>query len=272
MVSHAINAPLAKAPAIKVAVWYSSTTEIKEGAAVCYNWDYGTDIDYEGRRFNEVENPTTLNAQYFAGVAAKYYPAQPNGQLIQINLPGSVCNILCGVDTVRGTGILTFDVTAAYIGQFRYAGLAGAGSAIPMQTTTFDTNPHTVIAKLQVGAESGGVEVVPLVDNGAIGTLMIGGTTLVTGSTIGGGNCLYTLADGAAPGLRKKFGIITAVITTSDFVITVTSGAGPNVADVSLDSITFTNAVGPGDIIALSWDGAWFIQAKSEDEPTLVGA
>jgi hypothetical protein len=272
MGSEAINAPLAKAPTFSAWVWYSGTVLLKEGQAVCYNWNYGTATDREGQRFNEVETPTTLNAQFFAGVAARAYPAVSTGQFIEIFLPGSVCNILCGVDTVVGVGLLTFDVTAAYVGQFRYAGLAGDGSAIPVQTTTFDTNPHKVLAKLQVGQPSGGVEVVPLVDNNAIGTLMIGGTTLVTGSTIGAGNCTYTLADGTVPGIRKKFGVITANIVTSDLVITVTSGSTDDIDDVSLDTITFTNGVTFGSVITLSWDGGWMIQGKDKDEPTLHGA
>jgi len=276
MRSHATNAPLAVAPGFKTVVWYSSNAALLEGQAVCYNWNYATTpipvTDPSGRRFTEVETPTTLNAQYFAGVAACNYAAVSGGQLIEIYLPGSVCNILSGVSTTIGVGLLTFDVTAAYVGQFRYSGLAGEGSAIPVQTTTFDTNPHKVLAKLQTGPASGGVEVVPLVNNDAIGTLMIGGTTLVTGSTISGGNCTYVLADGTQTGLRKKFGVITAAITTSDLVITVSSGATDDVDDVSLDTITFNNSVGPDDIIALSWDGAWMIQGKSEDEPTTAGS
>jgi len=264
----AINAPLAKAPAFKATVWYSSTTVLKEGQAVCYNFDYGTAADYNGRRFNEVENPTTLNAQHFAGVAACDYTAAAGGQLIDIYLPGSVCNIYVAVSTVLNTGLLTFSVTAATIGQFLETGLPGEGSAVPQQTTTYVATAQKCMAKLQVGAASGGVEVVDIVDNDAIGTLMIGGTTLVTGATIGAGNCTYTLADGAAPGIRKKFGVITAEIATNDLVVTVSNGATDDIDDVVLATVTWAGAgTTIGQQITLEWDGAWLIKGRTKTTP-----
>jgi hypothetical protein len=258
-------------------VWYSSTTAIKEGAAVCFNFDYATTAlpvtSFSGRRFNEVENPTTLNAQHFAGVAACDYSAASTGQLIEIYTPGSVCNIRVAVSTVINTGILTFSVTAATIGQFIQAGLPGEGSAIPMQTTTYVATAQNCMAKLQVGAPSGGVEVVPIVDNGAIGTLMIGGTTLVTGATIGAGDCTYTLADGTAPGIRKLFRVITTEIATNDLVVTVTNGATDDIDDVSLDTVTWAGA---GTTIAqevtLEWAGAWILTGRTKDTPALAGS
>ncbi len=271
MRSHAINAPLAVAPGIKIAVWYSSNAALKEGQAVCYNWDYGTATEFNGRRFNEVETPTILNAQYFAGVAACDYAAISTGQFIDIYVPGSVCNILVAVNTVKGTGILTFDVTSGVAGQFIYTGLSGEGSAVPMQTTTYVATAQKCMAKLQLGEPSGGVEVVDIVDNSAIGTLMIGGTTLVTGAAIGAGDCTYILADGAAPGIRKKFGVITTEITTNDLVVTVTNGATDDIDDVVLATITWAGA---GTTIAqevtLEWAGAWLIKGRTKTTPAMA--
>lgn len=270
-----INSPIDKAAEISKWVWYSSNAAIKEGQAVCYNWDYGTATVREPRRYNEVETPTTLNAQHFAGVSAAAHSAKSGGQLIQIFVPGSICNVRLDKDTstVVGVGLLTFDVTSGYEGQYRYEGLAGEGSVVPLQTITADgTNTVVCLAKLQTGPPSGGVEVVALVDNDAIGTLMIGGTTLVTGSVIGTGNCTYTLANGTINELRKKFKVITAEVATNDFVITL-NGATDDIDDVSLDTVTFPDA-GTTLLteITLEWGGGWMVRTKSEDLPALHGA
>ena len=273
MRSEALNGPLGLAQGRKITVWYSTNAALKEGQAVCYNFDYGTATDSKRSRFSRVETPTTLNAQHFAGVASCDYAAVSNGQLIEIFLPGSICNIYVAVSTVLNTGILTFSVTAATVGQFIQAGLPGEGSAIPLQTTTYVATAQKCLAKLQVGAPSGGVEVVPIVDNDAIGTLMIGGTTLVTGATIGTGDCTYTLANGTAPGIRKKFGVITAEIATNDLVVTISNGATDDIDDVSLDTVTWAGA---GTTIAqevtLEWAGAWILTGRTKDTPALAGS
>ncbi len=270
-----INSPLNKAAEIIKVVWYSSDALLEQGEAVCYNFDYGTDATAsEKSRYNRVETPTTLNAQHFAGVASCKYAAKSGGQLIRICVPGSICNIRLGTanSTVLGVGLLTFDVTATFKGQFRYEGLVGEGSAVPLQTITSDGSTAMCLAKLQLGPPSGGVEVVPLVDNDAIGTLMIGGTTLVTGSVIGGGDCTYILADGTINGLLKKFKIITAEVATSDLVITVTSGSANDLADTSLDTVTFGDAETTLlSEVTLEWGGAWAVRTKTEDVPLLAG-
>jgi hypothetical protein len=121
------------------------------------------------------------------------------------------------------------------------------------------------------GPQSGGVEVVPLVDNAAIGTLMIGGTTLVTGSTIGTGNCTYTLADATIIGLRKKFKVITAEVTTSDFVITITNGRTPALADSALASVTFPDSgTTLNTEITLEWGGGWCFHSATKTLPALA--
>jgi hypothetical protein len=275
MRSGAINAPLAVANGRKATVWYSSTTVLKEGQAVCYNWDYATTAVpatlYDGSRLNRVENPTSLNAQFYAGVAACDYPAESGGQMIDIYLPGSLCNIYVAASTVIGVGMLTFSVDAATVGQWISAGLPGEGSAIPMQTTTYVATAQKCMALTMTGQPSGGVEVVPIVDNGAIGTLMIGGTTLVTGATIGAGDCTYTLADGTVPGIRKLFRVITAEIATNDLVVTVTNGATDDIDDTVLATVTWAGA---GTTIAqevtLEWAGAWLVKGRTKTTPALA--
>ena len=275
MTSFALNAPTKQAPTFSAWVWYENKVAgvgdaLKEGQAVCHNWDYGTATDFDARRFNHVELPTTLNAQYFAGVCARNYAADAGGQMIEIYLPGSVCNIYVAVTTVKGVGILTFDVTPAFAGQFRYAGLEGEGSAQPMQNTTYAAAAQKCMAKLQTGLPSGGVEVVDLVDDAAIGTLMLAGTTLITGSVIGTGNCIYTLADGTFTGQRKKFKIIDAEVQTSSLIITVTTGFEVFGAG-DLDTITWTDAaVTLGTSCTVVWDDCWNAVRLTIDVPALA--
>lgn len=271
MGNESINSPIDVGKTKIEWVWYSSNAALNEGEAVCYNFDYGTDTTSEPSRFNRVETPTTLNAQYFAGVSAHTYAAVSGGQFIEINLPGSVCNVWFNADVTLGTGMYTFDVTSSYEGFFRYAGLPGAGSVIPLQTVTRASTAGTGLAYLQEGPQSGGVEVVPLVDNDAIGTLMIGGTTLITGSALANGNCTYTLADPTlvVDGLRKRFDVITAEITTSSFVITVTTG---RLSDATaLQTITWNAGqthIGFG--VVLQWLESWNIIGLGDGEPDIA--
>jgi hypothetical protein len=251
-------------------VWYASNAALSEGEGVCYNWDYGTDTTAEASRLNRVETPSTTNAQWFAGVAATAYSARSSGQMIKIYTPGSVCNVLVGASTVVGVGFLTFDVTAATVGQFRRMGLPGRGSAQPLQTTTYVATAQTCLCKLMEGEESGGAEDITAV-NGAI-TPMVGGTTCIIGASIGG-NCTFTLADGTIPGLRKKYQIVDTELTTNNAVLTVSSGVTDDVDDVSLDSVTWAGAsTCLNTLCSLYWDGAWIVQAKSEDVPVLAGS
>lgn len=279
MNNYSTNAYQAQANAKSLEVWFSGTTALAEGQAVCYDWNYaGTGQDATtrvGNRLNRVEDCDTSNAQWFAGVADQAYSAQPGGQLIRIFIPGSVCNVQLGIstDTVIGVGLLTFDVTSTFVGSFRYAGLPGAGSAIPLQTITNDgTTEALCLAYLMEGPQSGGVEVVTLAADGGAQTVMVGGTTLWTGRSISSG-ATDTLDDGAIPGLRKKYGIITVELTTSDIVITITSGVTDDVDDVSLDSVTFAGgSTCLNTTVSLYWDGAWILQAKTEDVPVLGGS
>jgi len=277
MPDHSINAYQKVGRTFSEWVWYEGTgegggTELQVGQAVCYNWDYGTATTADGRRYNRVQNPTTANAQHFAGVcASKYLAGGVNGKLIEIYNPGSVCEVLVGASTVIGTGFLTFDVTAATIGQFRRMGLPGKGSAQPLQTTTYVATAQSCLCYLQEGPQSGGCQDLTAA-NGARTDQMVGGTTFYIGASIGGHNTL-TLANGTIPGLRKKFGVIDTELTTNDIVITVTAGATDDVDDVSLDTITFAGAsTCLNTLVSLYWDGAWFVQAKSEDVPVLGGS
>ena len=120
-------------------VWFNDSDALNEGEAVCYDTDYGTATAKDGRRGNRVERPSRSNNTAFAGVAARDYAARTGGQFIEINVPGSKgVNIALGVDTVIGTGLLTFVAGAAgsHRGRFYTGKYTGRGSAIPRQTVT----------------------------------------------------------------------------------------------------------------------------------------
>jgi len=273
MPSVALNAHEKQARTFSEYVWFEGITALLEGQAVCYNFDYGTDTDADARRFARVEVPAVDNAQFFAGVTARKYPASSTGQMIEIYKPGSLCRVQCGVDTVVGVGRLTCEITDAVAtnGSFRYSGLEGEGSCIPMQTTTFDTTNHKCLVLLDgPGRPSGLLEVVQLVDDTAF-VAMVGGTTLLVGAVLGTGDAEETLDDGTRDGLRKKFGVITTEITTNDAKITVTTGQVLGITDTDLATVTFEEAAtNVGSHVTLEWNGAWNVVGGTKTDPVLA--
>lgn len=120
-------------------VWYEGTDAILEGEGFCYNTDYGTAANADGRRHNHVERPSLGNNRAFAGVAARNYSASSTGQFIEIYCPGSKgVKVALGVDTVIGTGILSFiaGASGSHRGRFYTGKFRGRGSAVPRQTVT----------------------------------------------------------------------------------------------------------------------------------------
>lgn len=266
---HSTNAYLKQARVFKEFVWYEEDTAISEGDAVCYNYDYGTNTDREGQRLNRVEDPTTSNAQWFAGVSVAAHSANTGGQFIEIYKPGSVCNVLVGASTAIGVGFLTFDVTAATIGQFRRMGLPGRGSAQPLQTTTYVATAQLCLCYLMEGPESGGAQDLTATA-GARTDQMVGGTTCYIGASIAQNQTL-TLADGTIPGLRKKFMVVDTELTTASIVITVSNGVTDDIDDVDLASITFTHSATCLDTQAtVEWDGGWILTGMTKGEPLLA--
>lgn len=269
--SKSVNGPIDLQGSIPKYVWYESNAALKVGQAVCYHWDYTGDGEGEAEasRYNRVETPDTSNAQHFAGVSAHAYSAKSGGQLIEIYVPGSICKVLLGsaTDTVIGVGLLTFDVTSDYEGQFRYEGLDGEGSAQPLQTITNDGSTATCLVKLQEGPPSGGVEVVACDTPGP--TCMVGGSSLITGGNPGGASAI-TLADGTITGLRKKFVQITPELTTTDIVITVSTGMRQD--GTALQTVTYTHGQTNLDMeVVLEWrGGSWCVTGLSDGEPDLA--
>jgi len=223
MVSHALNAPVSAFPVFSKWVWFTGTTALSEGQGLCYDYDRGTASAVDAKRMNFVELPSITNARYFAGVAARSYAASSTGQFIEINLPGSACNILAKVDATLGSGILTCEAGGTYAGYFRYVGFEGEGSAVPLQTVARSSTAGKVFALLQTGPPSGLLEVPTLDPAGGAHTFMVGGVTVFPTAVTLAANATSTLADSTIPGQKKMFKC-AATMTTSDIVVTVTSG------------------------------------------------
>jgi hypothetical protein len=210
-----VNGPQKMGNLIIEEVWYEGTDAVKQGEALCYNTDYGTAADFDGRRCNRVERPSTSNNMAFAGVAERDYSAKNAGQRIRIAVPGSKgVPIALGVNSVIGTGLLTFSVGTGGLGRFVKAGLPGRGSAIPRQT-----NASAVIESSMTGAWS----------------LSAAGTTLTMASTTGlaVGDTVVLIGgedDGTGVVVPGKYTIVTVpaggtTVTIATAVDTTAAGA-----------------------------------------------
>lgn len=193
--NYTANGPTALPLAISSWVWYEGTDALREGEAVCYNTDYGTATAKDARRTNHVERPSLTNNRAFAGVAARDYPASSTGQFIEIYVPGSRgVNIALGVDTVIGTGVLTFVAGAAgsHRGRFYSGKYLGRGSAIPRQTVT------AVLESSMIGAWSLATDGVTLTVVSTAGLAAGDTVVLVGGEDEGSGKAIvpgkYTIA------------------------------------------------------------------------------
>jgi hypothetical protein len=165
-------------------VYYTGTDELQEGYALCYNFDSidrsaenislasgqeGADDESPARHI-QVEKPSMENAMWFAGVVSAKYAGFTGPGYIEINMPGSICNIWCNANvdhaeetllkTTTGTGIATGQIvtfgTNSYA--FTYAGCGGEGSAMVLQDVDRSSTAGLVQAKLQAGMPSGGFQ------------------------------------------------------------------------------------------------------------------
>jgi hypothetical protein len=165
------------APSTTQRVYYTGTDELLEGYALCYNFDAsdvsaenltlsaGVDEECPARRL-QVEKPSVNNCVHFAGVVSNKHASGFTGPgWIEINMPGSICNIYAAASVDHGstgtgmnTGqILTFDLDAY---TFTHDGCIGSGSAIVLQDVDRSSTNGLVMAELCTGMPSGGVQTV----------------------------------------------------------------------------------------------------------------
>jgi hypothetical protein len=197
--------------------------------------------------------PAITNNNSFAGVVTKNYAANANGQYIEIDVVGSITEILT-IDTSCTIGELNFMgliCSGANAGKWTATPtpLMGKGTARVMQTLTA---AGLLQAELMNGAESGEIDIVAtatLTAGGAL-TLSVGGVTYFTGAATPASDCTFTLANGTYIGQMKRF-VLTGALTTNDVLITVTSGeqldGSTDLASLELDAT--------GDDSLLMWTG-----------------
>ncbi|KKL15882.1 hypothetical protein LCGC14_2501160 [marine sediment metagenome] len=249
-----INAHIKQAWTKNAWVWFNGTGALKEGQGVCYNWDYGTAATRLARRTNEVEVPTILNAPYFAGVATRAYTASAGGQMIEIYLPGSTCNVWSTLSNTIGVGRTTCQAGAgvAAAGHFTLTGFPGKGSAIPLQTIDRSSTAGLCLALLEEGEQSGLVEnITDYAGAEAVAKVyMVGGVSYFGGSTATGAKT-FVLADGTKVGQKKAF-VVRSSLSSEAVTVTPTSGGLKRSGSAALANFVMETAL---DYIVLEWGG-----------------
>jgi hypothetical protein len=264
-----ISAPLRVGQKDTVWVWYDETVALLKGQGVCYNYNYNSpanqvrpaaetaaSVDYQ--RTNRVKLPTILNAPYFAGVANADYAAQPNGQLIEICVPGSTCLILTKANLTLGVGRITCQAGGTLAGYFTNSGFAGQGSAKPLQTNDTSTTAGKTLAILETGPQSGLQETLSTGTAGGATVFMVGGVTHLATAT-NAASVTNTLANGVADGDRKRV-VIDGTQTTSGLVLTVTTGVKFD-GSTGITTLVGSTAATEADLEWLA--GKWYLRSAS---------
>ena len=242
-------------PSDKQLVFFTGTTALSQGMGVNYDRDAtgtGTTAN-DPMRAVYVALPTITNNNAFAGVVTKNYPANANGQYIEIDVPGSITQILT-IDASSTIGELSFQTlicSGANAGKFTAvpSPIIGKGVARIMQTLTA---AGLCQAELMNGQESGEVDIVPTatLTAGGAATFSVGGVTYFTGPATPASDVTFTLANGKYIGQLKRF-ILSGALTTNDVLVTVTAGEQLD-GSTDLASLEFD---GDGDDSTLMWTG-----------------
>lgn len=270
------------APRLTERVYYIGTDTLYEGYALCYNFD-ALSVTAENLTLSvteslgptparrlQVEKPSYANSLHFAGVVS----AKSNGVVgpcwVEINKPGSVCNIYCNADTdhadsnsVNTGQILVFSTGQYY---FKYAGLPGSGAAIVLQDVDRSSTAGLVLAELMTGQPCGGYNILSSLQMSAGQAVSTGGSvTKFPPVGITANNVSHLTADitakllstkGMWPGQTKIFKNLCGMDANDDFIVTI-SGVIANTS--ALAALTTSNVVATMDTAAHGvmcvWDG-----------------
>jgi len=247
----------------------------KKGTGVCYDRDYGTAADNEGRRDNIVQKPSTTNHRWFAGVLLHTYEIPGNGEIwVEIAEPGSVCEIAIGQqNAVVGVTRFGLSVGDGDAGRFGLQGLAGRGRALALQTVsilcaamdgsqTYTKSTKTITDTGEfTGVVAGDTYVCVAADGGTVGESVVASRTdntlvleddllgadgsLVSGYALSGENetlCLAYLEDGPDSGCQE----IVEPVNNSTFDIMV--GGYTYIAATTLGTGNGTATIADGTI------------------------
>ena len=278
-------------PTIARRVYYTGSDTLYEGYALCYNFDAkdqtaeGFTTSHDGTTISladslvptaarriQVEKPTVSNMQHFAGTVSEKSDGVTGPGWIEINLPGSVCNVYTGVncDHEGSAGVNSGQIVTVTANSytFDYTGLPGTGSATVLGDVDRSSTDGKVQAELMTGEPSGGVQLLISTDM-SVGQAVSTGGSVLTGKikkfgmtyiTTAAGNAtadityLHNSGNGAYLGQKKVF-YATSLAAGKDVVITISNTTTGGDLVVSLD------AAG-GESVMLVWQGsAWEVFA-----------
>jgi hypothetical protein len=277
-------------------VYYTGSDELLEGYALCYNFDAsdvsaenltlsaGVDEECPARRL-QVEKPSINNSVHFAGVVSNKHASGFTGPgWVEINMPGSVCNIYAAASVDHGstgTGmnsgqILTFDLDAY---TFTYDGIIGEGSAIVLQDVDRSSTNGLVMAELCIGVPSGGVQTINSTHWAAEQVVSTGGalcispfgvtyftsiglTALALTNPI---TCCLVAADGEWINQVKQFRTTTSVGATGlEITASTARNVGASVLTVVTPASLTQSIVSDNVTTTFTWTGAqWNIFTNS---------
>ena len=279
-------------PTITRRVYYTGTDTLLEGYALCYNFDsydqsaealsthlttgdFGVDDPDPARRL-QVEKPSVNNCVHFAGTVSEKSNNVVGPAWVEINMPGSVCNIYAFASADHGStgvGMNTGQVLTFTTGQyyFRYTGLPGTGSAIVLQDVDRSTTAGTVYAELMTGIPSGGVQVVASTETTGVvsagGVLCIApfGVTILDSTAMttcidftAALTCCLLAADGGWYGQKKVFKAVKST-TTAHWAITGSTTNQMNssaLVATTAASYTASMSAGTANVVTAIWTGA----------------
>ena len=160
MSNRSINAYNKKGNTLSIWVWFegngATAVQVYEGQGVVYDALYATTAlpitVANPQRYNRVLLPTSTLAAHFAGVLAADYIIPAGGSLVQVYIPGSVCNI-----RVVASGTINSTVyECCYTGgNWKAASHTGKGVAKCLQSVTYSATPLKCLAVLDEGLQSG---------------------------------------------------------------------------------------------------------------------
>jgi len=287
------------APQHTMRVYYTGSDKLLEGYALCFNFDAsdvsaenltlsaGIDEECSARRL-QVEKPNLNNCVHFAGVVSARSNGFTGPGWIEINRPGSVCNIYAYTvsDIVdhgsTGTGmnsgqILTFELDQYY---FRYAGNSGSGSAIVLQDV-LRTTAGLVMAELMTGTPSGGVQTITSLHT--TGVISVGGVVCIApfGLTVLTSVGLTALAvdaaltaclvaaDGRWVGQQKRFLMTTSVGVNGVVIQVSTAKNGTNSLPITTPATYTVSLVPDNSALLATWKGDyWLIELNNSVNTT----
>ena len=141
----------AQVPQVKKKVFFIGTGAVKEGMAMSYDSDATNVLD----RAIHVEL-TDDDLVDFAGAAAGDYPANANGQWIDIFLPGSFCNVYLNEDQSNGTLLDVLAPSDAGDGTWSVTNATeGYGAALLLELVDRSTTAGNCFARLLTGTVGG---------------------------------------------------------------------------------------------------------------------